>query len=110
MLKGDEDILIRDRESRDRMVASDTLTEDERQELADLRANRDKAEKAKAAQEEKDNAPLPDTHWLNLADGTTVTSKGVASHIGGIPVVRATEIPAELIEGGNPNAQPEHRF
>lgn len=91
-------------------VESKPLTEDERNELEELRASNKKNEDAKAAQDEKDNAPLPDTHWLNLADGTTVKSKGVASHVGGIPVIRATEIPAELQDGAKENAESAHRF
>lgn len=82
------------------------LTEDERTELENLRA-----EKTSPKVEEKpEETPLPDTHWLNLADGTTITCKGTASHVNGVPVLHSTEIPANLLDGGDPNAEPVHRF
>lgn len=82
------------------------LTDDERKELEDLRAEKENPK----VEERPEEKPLPETHWLNLADGRTVTAKGVMSHYEGVPVVRATEIPAELLEGGNPNAEQAHRF
>lgn len=88
------------------MATTEPLTEDERKELDALRAEKD-SPKAEIKAEE---APLPDTHWLNLADGRTVVTKGVMSHYEGVPVLHATEIPGELLEGGNPNAEPAHRF
>jgi hypothetical protein len=91
-------------------MAEDTLTEDERRELESLRAEREDAKAKAEAEKAKEDAPLPDTHWLNLADGTTITAQGVASHVGGIPVLHATAIPAELLDGGDPNAEPAHRF
>lgn len=89
------------------MADSKPLTDNERAELDELRANKDKSIVGDVP---KNDAPLPDTHWLNLADGTTVITKGVASHVNGIPVLHATEIPAELQDGGNVNAEPAHRF
>lgn len=86
------------------------LTEDERKELETLRSEKsDSADQAAAAKAAED-APLPDTHWLTLADGQTVVAKGTATHYDGIPVLHCTEIPADLLEGGNPNAEPAHRF
>lgn len=88
------------------MTDTEPLTEDERKELEALRAEKDKPQ----AEVKVDETPLPDSHWLNLADGSTVTSKGVMSHVNGIPVLHATEIPAALLPGGDPNAEPAHRF
>jgi len=105
-LKGDEDILIRDRESSNRMAETKPLTDDERKELEELRASKNAPDKT----EVKEEVPLPETHWLNLADGRTVTAKGVMSHYEGVPVLHSTEIPADLLEGGNPNAEQAHRF
>jgi hypothetical protein len=88
---------------------NEPLTDDERKELEELRASKKNA--PDKAADEKEEVPLPDTHWLNLADGTTITSKGGGiSHVNGVPVLHSTEIPAELLEGGNPNAEPVHRF
>jgi hypothetical protein len=86
------------------------LSDDERKELDELRASQKKNDEKVAAEKEAENAPLPDTHWLNLADGRTVVTKGVASHYEGVPVLHATEIPAELQDGGNTETEPVHRF
>jgi hypothetical protein len=53
----------------------------------------------------------PDTHWLHLADGEVIKSKGVASHVGGVPVIGAYEIPVELQEGyAESQKEAEHQF
>jgi hypothetical protein len=36
---------------------------------------------------------LPDTHWLHLADGRVVTTKGVMSHYDGLQVIGAYPMP-----------------
>jgi hypothetical protein len=75
------------------------MTDSDREELAAFRANKENPVKP-------DDEPLPDTHWLALADGRTIKTKGVMSHYEGIPVIRSTEMPPEL------NAKPadQHRF
>jgi hypothetical protein len=84
------------------------LTEDERAELDELRANRDKDNAATKAEEEK-QSKQPNTHWLHLANGDVVESKGVASHIDGIQVIGSYEIPAEKRSDYKPEDH-EHQF
>jgi hypothetical protein len=54
----------------------------------------------------EDDEPLPDTHWLVLADGRSIKSKGVMSVYDGVPVVSTHAIPEELYK----DATPAHRF
>jgi hypothetical protein len=54
----------------------------------------------------KEDEPLPDTHWLILADGRSIKSKGVMSVYDGVPVVSTHAIPEELYK----DATPAHRF
>jgi hypothetical protein len=82
------------------------LSDADRKDLAAFRA--EKANRDNAGNE--DEKPLPDTHWLHLGDGTVVKAKGTATHVGDLPVLHAVEIPGALIEGGDPNAEPAHRF
>lgn len=89
-------------ESRERVG---DLTAEERAELDQLRAEKEKSQPA-------DNGPekeLPDTHWIHLANGDVFTAKGTATHVNGIPVIGTYEIPAELQEGSE-TAEPAHRF
>lgn len=58
------------------------------------------------AKTESKTVELPNTHWLHLADGTTVESKGVSGSVNGIPVIAHYEKPPELIA---PAVEP-HRF
>jgi hypothetical protein len=88
------------------MAETKPLTDDERTELDALRAEKENPK----VEEKPEDEPLPDTHWLNLADGTTVVSKGTGTHFNGIPVLHATPIPEELQEGGKVNSEPAHRF
>jgi hypothetical protein len=89
-------------------TTSDTsLTDTEREELAQLRANAAKAEEEKKNPPSVEDTPLPDTHWLHLADGQVILSKGVMSAYEGIPVIGAYAIPAELAD--EPSV-PEHKF
>jgi hypothetical protein len=93
----DMEVINRDRESWNRM--SD-LSPDERAELEALRAEKNAGPVTAAAPEE---TPLPDTHWLHLGNGDVITSKGVATHVGDIPVLHAVEIPVN-------NVTEPHRF
>ncbi len=79
---------------------TDTLTDNERAELEQLRAEKNAPAESPKAEE----APLPDTHWLHLGDGTVIRSKGVATHVGDIPVLHAVEIPP------TEEIAPAHRF
>ena len=54
----------------------------------------------------EEDEPLPDTHWLVLADGRSIKSKGVMSIYDGVPVVSSHAIPEELYK----DATPAHRF
>lgn len=90
------------------MARDDTLTADEREELDELRKNRDKENASAKAAEEK-QSKLPNTHWIHLADGSTIESKGVASHVDGIPVIATYEIPAEKRSDYKPEDH-EHQF
>jgi hypothetical protein len=94
----DKEVLTRDRESWNRMT--EMLNPDERAELDALRAEKNAGPVTAAAPEQ---TPLPDTHWLHLGNGDVVTSKGVASHVDGIPVIHAVEIPVV-------DTTPAHRF
>jgi hypothetical protein len=89
-------------------VAPDTtLSDTEREELVQLRANAAKAAETEKNPPSVEDTPLPDTHWLHLADGTVILSKGVMSAYEGIPVIGAYAIPAELAD--EPSV-PEHKF
>lgn len=70
------------------------LTDDERAELENLRA--EKASKPADVPAE-DTVTLPPTHWLHLADGNVIETNGVKSHHEGIPVIGAYEKPQELV-------------
>jgi hypothetical protein len=69
-------------------MAEDTLTIDEREELDKLRDEKNNPPEQKKAE-------LPNTHWLHLANGEVVESKGVSGSINGIPVIAHYEIPQE---------------
>lgn len=97
---------------------SEELTEDEREELNELRAakmDRDKEESFANIRVDqsgehsevsaRDEDELPMTHWLTLADGRTVESKGTMTHYDGVPVLYSTPIPNDPAD-----AQPAHRF
>jgi cytochrome c-type biogenesis protein CcmE len=89
---------------------ADELTEDERRELEELRAARNERDNEEKAAEEKQSS-LPNTHWLNLANGETVEAKGVMSHVDDIPVLHATEIPAKHRSDYQENqAESAHQF
>jgi hypothetical protein len=110
------------------------LTEDERAELEHLRVQRNEHDEVAERDKESFNRgnsrvtvengngdrsdetanqstpvedePLPDTHWLHLADGDVIKSKGVMTHYKGIPVIGAYAIPEEIYK----DATPAHRF
>ena len=84
------------------MTDTAPLTDDERAELNALRSERDNVNNAPAT---PDQEPLPDTHWLHLGDGQVIRSKGVTTHVDGIPVIHAVEIPSDLT-----NVPEAHRF
>jgi len=86
----------------------DSLSADDRAELTELRKNRDAVNADQKAAEEK-QSKLPNTHWLHLANGDVAESKGVASHIDGITVIGAYEIPAEKRSDYKPEDN-EHQF
>lgn len=86
------------------------LSEDERAELEQLRAERENRQnEPQAAPANVPEKELPDTHWIHLANGDVFTAKGIASHVDGIPVIGTYEIPPHLQEGNTP-AEPAHRF
>jgi hypothetical protein len=92
-------------ESRERVG---DLTADERAELDELRAER---EKANAVPEDEPESTLPDTHWIHLANGDVFTGKGSATHVGGVPVIGVYAIPDELQEGAEERAaETAHKF
>jgi hypothetical protein len=73
-------------------MAEDTLTVDEREELDRLRDEKNNPP-------EKEVKELPNTHWLHLANGDVVESKGVSGSIDvdgkNVPVIAHYEIPQE---------------
>ena len=73
---------------------TDKLTDDERKELEELRAQKN----ATAENPVDDDKPtLPPTHWLWLANGEVIESNGVKSIHEGIPVVAHYAKPDEMI-------------
>lgn len=82
------------------------LTDEERAELEQLRAEKNAAAEAQPVEVE---STLPDTHWIHLANGDVFTAKGIASSVDGIPVIGTYEIPAHLQDGAKP-AEAEHKF
>lgn len=75
------------------------LTFEEREELEALKARIAELEPKTVPANNtssENGTTLPATHWIHKADGTVVTSNGVMSIHGGIPVIGCYEIPAEI--------------
>lgn len=86
------------------------LSDADRKDLAAFRADKANRDANRVNAGNEDEKPLPDTHWLHLGDGSVVKAKGTATHVGDLPVLHAVEIPGALLDGGDPNAEPAHRF
>lgn len=73
---------------------TDELTADERAELDSLRAEKATPKqtlKEQAAEEEAAEAAKP-THWLHLANGDVVESRGTSTLHYGVPVLNSSAI------------------
>jgi hypothetical protein len=91
--RADQDVAERDRLSFDRDKA------------ADVRTNLDAEKPMPTAEANAEDEPLPDTHWLILADGRKISSKGTMTHYGAVPVLYSTPIPVDP-----ESLVPAHRF
>lgn len=47
---------------------------------------------------------LDDTHWVHLADGRVITTKGSLSSYDGVPVIGVYAMPESI------STEPEHKF
>lgn len=88
------DVAARDRESNSRDRSSQ-MFRDRSSQMANQPTPDDNSEEDE----------LPDTHWLTLADGRTIESKGTMTHYEGIPVLYSTPIPIDP-----ETLTPAHRF